>query len=187
MSAIDITKTLLNTPILKTDGTVDLRFNMNVTNNGNVNLNNLQIEDDLTVFNPINSVAIINTSANISPNSAYNGISNINTLLGLDDFAPNETGSFDLLINVGPFDPTPENIGNAALVKAFDPAGNLIQDNDEVPTTLPKQLPAIDVIKSLKGQPIVNADGTYSLIYNIKVNNIGNACLLYTSPSPRDS
>jgi len=155
LATVDITKTLLNT----------------------LNLTDLQIEDDLTVYNPINSVSIINTSANISPNSSYNGISNINTLLGIDDFAPSEAGSFDLIINVGPYDPTPGNVSNIAVVKATDPAGNIVQNDNTAPTTLPQQLPAIEAIKTLKGQPIINADGTYSLTYNIKVNNIGNADL----------
>jgi len=176
-ASLNVQKTLLNNPTLNADGTVDLEFNIRLTNTGNVDLNNLQVADELNIFTPVNSTSVVNTSSNISPNSSYNGVSNLNTLLGNDNLMPAETAIFDIVVNVGPYSFTPTNIANQIEVTAKDPAGNEITEIATAPVVLPEQEPAITITKNNIGEPVLKNNGSFDLSYSIEVSNNGNANL----------
>ena len=99
---IEVSKSISSNPALNADGTYDLTFKFIIKNSGDVDLNNVQLVDDLTLFAPVNNVLYANESANLSPNSNFDGVAIMNTLTGVDVLAPNETGTFELVLNVGP-------------------------------------------------------------------------------------
>ena len=176
-ASLNVEKTLLNTPMLNADGTIDLEFNIRLTNIGNVDLSSIQVVDELNIFTPVNGVSVVNTSSNVSPNSSYNGVSNFNTLLGNDNLAPGETAIFDIVTNVGPYSFTPTNIANQIEVTAQDPAGNEVAEIADEPVVLPEQEPAISITKNNVGTPVLNNDGSFDIIYSIDISNNGNANL----------
>jgi len=176
-ASFNVEKTLLNNPTLNGDGTIDLVFNIVLTNTGNVNLSSLQVVDELNIFTPVNSANVVNTSSNISPNSSYDGISNLNTLLGIDSFSPGQTATFDIITNVGPYSFTPANLFNEIEATAKDPTGNVITETTNEPVILPEQEPAISIVKSNAGTPVLKNDGSYDIAYSLEIANNGNANL----------
>jgi len=174
---LNVEKTLLNNPTLNADGTVDLEFNIRLTNTGNVDLNNIQVIDELNTFTPVNSASVVNTSSNVSPNSSYDGVANLNALLGNDNLTPGETAIFDIVTNVGPYSFTPTNIANEIEVTAQDPAGNGVTQIANEPVVLPEQEPAISIVKTNVGIPVLNSDGSFDISYSIEISNNGNANL----------
>jgi len=119
-----ITKTITNGPTLNANGTYDITFDFNLENSGNVNLNNLQAIDLLTVSAPVNNIAFGTNTPNLTLNNAFDGSTDTNLLAGTDSFAPAETGNFQLIINVGPGSNF-TNINNQVDAEGTAPDGTL--------------------------------------------------------------
>jgi len=166
------------------DGTYNLTFNFIIKNTGDVDLNNVQLIDDLAPFAPVNSILYANESANLSPNANYDGVGNLNTLTGVDVLAPGETGTFELVLNVGPHNPSLTSIPNVAEVNAIAPNTVAVDNKDDVIPSFQAAIPALKIDKTLFNGPNLNADGTYNISFKIEAKNAGNVNLSNIQVTP---
>jgi len=197
LGEIGIAKELTAISNILPDGTYDITYTLFIENSGPVNVSDIQIVDNLsTSFSgsasvPINAVNLTNASSNLSPNGVYNGITNTNVLLGIDDFVPGETGLIQIKVNVGIVPQPGGDFANQAFVSGIDSDGSPINDssddgldpdidgdgplNDNRPTivTLEPGLSSIEITKTIISTPKLNKDGTHDVIYNLKVQNTG--------------
>ncbi len=194
---IGLAKTISSTPVNNTNGTYTLSYQLKVQNVGNVLLHNVQVADNLTTTFP--GLILTGVSASIANqppgttltiNSSYNGSSNINLLSGTNTLKPGEYGiiqvTFTVALNgsLGPFN-------NSAGSSATSPAGIAVSDisqdgtnvdpnnngpgdnSDPTPVTFTEN-PIIGLAKVLYGTPVNNNDGTWSLKYRLRIQNMGN-------------
>jgi len=162
---VDMSKSVNGTPILNADGTYDVTFDFYVENTGNVNLSNLQITDALTAFAPVNSIAFGTATPNLSLNTAFDGSIDINLLAGTDTFAPGENGNLQFSINVGPGNNL-NSIINIADVTGTGIDGNTYNSNSIARVNFPVPNNSIYLLKTVNGRPVLNADGTYDIIFD---------------------
>jgi len=188
-SQILLAKRLNELPKLQSDGSYNLTYSFVIQNAGNTLLNEVQITDDLSSFQPVNNAEVLFTSANISPNANYNGISDVNLLNGLDDLAPDELATFNLQLNIGPYDNSIDTLFNSATILSKTPSGQIIQDvsgftlgtsaTENLPTATPLIIPGPDlsITKRLASNPIINTDGSFTATYVVEIKNTGNVVL----------
>ncbi len=174
VSSLNIEKTLIDGPTVQNNGTYNMTFNVFLQNDGNLNLSNIQIVDDLSAFAPVNNAILANVSANLQTNFAYDGINIINTLSGNNTLAVNEMASFDLVINVGPYASPPTDLINSIVANTSDPEGNVIEYVAEAATEFPEQIAELGLSKLMTNGPALNSDGTYDIIMRIVAENMGN-------------
>lgn len=173
-------------------GQFDVVFEVTLENMGDVNLNNVQATDDLSVSfaAPATIVSVSSiTSAALAENTAFNGTSNKNLLLATDTLAPGQTATVQFTVR---FDPNGRNnITNAATASATSPVGTPVNDtstegsdpdgadndnnpdeNTITPVTIP-ELPELGVAMAA-ATPVNNNDGTYTVVYTVTIENLGN-------------
>ncbi len=177
VSSLDIEKTLINGPEILDDGTYNISYHVALQNTGTLNISSIQMIDDLSAFEPVNSALLANVSANLSPNFAFDGITTQNILTGDNSLTVGESASFDIVINVGPYDIIPTNLSNSIIANISDPDGNITEYNAEAPTEFPSLLAELGVAKLLTNGPSLNTDGTYDIIMRIIAENMGNVAL----------
>jgi uncharacterized repeat protein (TIGR01451 family) len=176
-------------------GQFDATFEITLENMGDVNLNNVQATDDLaaTFAAPATIVSVSGiTSAVLAENTAFNGTSNQNLLLATDTLTPGQTATVQFTMR---FDPNGRNnITNAATASATSPGGTSVNDtstegtdpdgtdNDNNPdenTTTPVTIPELPElgVAMVAATPVNNNDGTYTVVYTVTVENLGNVDL----------
>jgi len=176
-ASINADKLLIEPPVLNEDGTYDFMYSINLTNTGNVILTDIQVIDDLTAFEPVNSTFVLSPSANLSPNPVFNGLQNKNTLSGNDYLSPGETASFALTLNAGPFNPTPSSLLNEIKVSGKDPINNIVEELDAALSSINSINPSISVNKNITSAPDYHSDGTYDILFTIETENTGDVVL----------
>ena len=134
-----ISKEVASIPEDLGNGSFRVTFNMVVENDGNVDISDLQVEDDLlaALNNPTpNGATVANASVafvsgtTLTPNPSFTGAGNNNMLLGTDSFP---VGSSSVLALTFEFIPD-SYLGpylNMARVMGMDPAGNIETDDSE--------------------------------------------------------
>ena len=97
------------------DGTFTLSYTIQITNQGDVPIHNLQVEDNLVAAFPGLTLSNILTSVedpvstSLSINGSYNGDSDVNLLTGSDTLMVSETAlihitlTVELVDSLGPF------------------------------------------------------------------------------------
>ncbi len=179
------------------DGSFTTTITLTLENLGNVVLQDLQISDDLSAAFPAPAtVNIANvTSPLLSLNPAYDGVSDINLLLGSDSLpvASAATVTFDVTFDpaglAGPF-------SNMAIGDATGPGGSTTSDRsdngtetdssgdgdpggpgEDDPTSITfVEDPVVDIAKSAS-PTIDNLDGTFTTTITLLVENLGNVVL----------
>gem|GEM_PF-745728 len=182
-------------PISNGDGTYDMTFEIRVENNGNINLDSLQVGDDLTaVFGTDCDWTIDGLSSDeFTLNDNYNGQTDTLLLQGDDELKSWDEGAIYIQLNVGPC----SNLGpftNSATGTAETPTGEEVldvsqtgsepdsdgdgdtDDNDE-PTEF--EFEETPVIGGAKRVTMVenNGDGSYTVSYEFNVENFGDVNL----------
>ncbi|MBK9106237.1 MAG: HYR domain-containing protein [Saprospiraceae bacterium] len=178
---------------LNPDGSFIVLYEINIENFGDVNLDSVQVTDDLTnTFPaPCSILDIVLTGSNdIQINPAYDGVTDLNLLIGNNILQPGESSSVLLEVTVdecagtGPF-------FNQAVANGVGPDGTAVQDstvngsdpdpngdnnpNEDSPTPFSlTEEPNLGLAKYLSQDPINNGDGTYTVNFCINVENIGN-------------
>jgi len=177
------------------DGSGTVQYEINVENYGDVTLDSIQVLD--TLFNtfdaPCNPTVVEITSDAFIINSDFNGITDFNLLAGVDDLDPGEKGSilltvraFDCGTNQGPF-------ANSAHAEGTSPSGtkttdisddgaNPDTDGDGTPNEDGENDPTLVQFENVYNlgvskdlvQASVNADGTYNIIYEVRVENLSS-------------
>ena len=191
--AIAIAKALLNFTNLG-DGRYQIDYQFNSKNTGNIFLSNVQITEDLaTIFNDTNSFSVLSlSSADLTVNNSFDGNGDTSLLAANQTLAAANTVTVDLSIIVTPgSDLGPYN--NSVNVSATSPSGTSVNDDsdngldpetdngdggvDDVTPITFTEAPAIGIAKALVAEPINNNDGTYTLSYQLNVENIGDIAL----------
>ena len=114
---------------------LDIVYDIQVTNNGAVDLGNIQITDDLTTAYPLPaSFTIVSTKAsNLKVNPAYNGSTNTNLLTGADTLAVGSSGTIKLEVKVD-MGGKPTTFTNTATASGTPPAGPSVTASSSVTT-----------------------------------------------------
>ena len=166
------------------DGTFTIPYTLRVNNDGNVNLSNFQVTDNLsTTFGTVPfSVQSISSPDGLTVNSSFNGSSDTNLLAGTDTLAVNTTAeiTFNVLItpgtNAGPFD-------NTAIANGTSPDGTSVSDdstngsnsdpdgdgdptNNAVPTSV-----TVSISTTTNGTPNVRLVKRVTRVNNTPFNN----------------
>jgi hypothetical protein len=178
------------------DGSATVTYEFNIENFGNIDLQNIQATDDLaTIFAPCNDIEILSiTSDDFTVNGAYNGVGDLNMLIGDDDLPAGDQGAILLTINVdgcggdtGPF-------LNQATLTADSPDGTMLMDlsqdgsdpdpdgdgdptNNDDPTETEFEFMSFIGIAKAATQVINNADGSSTVTFEFNVENFGNQIL----------
>lgn len=194
---VGISKVVNAGPTNNGDGTFTLTYRLFLENFGDVSLSNVQVVDDLaSTFNLASGYVVDSTSAvGVTVNPAYTGIApNTNLLLGTDSLAISSTATIDLSVTVTPG----ANLGpynNNASVNGTSPAGATATDDSQAgndpdsngnddPTDDTGPTPvsfvegvSIGLAKTISAAPVYNGDGTFTLTYQMRVENTGDTLL----------
>jgi uncharacterized repeat protein (TIGR01451 family) len=181
-------------------GLFDAVFEVTLENMGDVNLNNVQAVDDLSVTfaSPATIVSVSNITSALAENTSFDGSSDKNLLLATDTLTPEQTATVQFTVR---FDPNGRNnITNAATASATSPDGTTVNDtstegtdpdgtdndnnpdeNAVTPIIIP-EAPELGVAMAA-ATPVNNNDGTYTVVYTVTVENLGNVDLNSTQVS----
>ncbi len=184
-------------PVNNNDGTYTVTYSIKIENTGNVPLNNVQATDNLaTTFTGASSWVVTGvTSALFAENyPGYDGNTDQNLLAGTDILAVGASGTVIITVNVTPA--TKMGVySNTAAASGIGSGGtsasdnsyngtNVDPDNDGNPTNnaSPTPLtftesPQIGLAKTIPAAATNNGDGTFTLTYEIRVENTGNVPL----------
>jgi subtilisin-like proprotein convertase family protein len=178
---------LVNNP----DGSATITYEINVENFGTVDLDSLQVTDDLfeTFPAPCAITNVIITSDDYLVNVNFNGLTDVNLLLGSDVLQAEDKGSILLTITVGacglnngPF----FNYAEADAVQGDgthitdtsnwgvdpDPNGDGIPDEESGTPVTFEEMVNLGVAKDLIFAQI-NPDGSYDITYEFNIQNFG--------------
>jgi uncharacterized repeat protein (TIGR01451 family) len=192
---IGVAKALVGTPINNGDGTYTLSYQILVKNTGDVPLTNVQVTDNMIItFGGAALTVNSLTSSDMAVNVPYDGTSDLNLLTGTDGMLVGEQDTINLTVtvtpgtNLGPYNNTASGQGTStggAIVMddshdgaQVDPENDGTNDNnDPTPVTFTEN-PIIGVAKTISTAAVSNNDGTYTLTYQILVQNYGDVPLI---------
>ena len=190
--------------VANANGTYDITYKLTVRNHGTTSLHNIQVVDNLrsTFPNPITIQVVGLTSAGnglVTNPVIYDGISNTSILnstastlaIGAADtlyltvrINPNgRYGRFDNTAFVSGTGPNNNVItrDNSHIGLNDDPDGDNnpdeIGENNPTPVFIPYAVAQIGIAKEVIGTPSLNADGSYSVHYQMHVSNLGTVQL----------
>lgn len=203
--AIGVGKVVVGALVDHGDGTFTVNFDLRVENLGNVDLTSVQVVDDLAAAFPapatIQTVSAVTAgmvagTGALTANPTYNGVGNPNLLnSAASNLAVGAIGQITVAVR---FDPgTATNFSNQASASAVSPQVVAVDDpsddaldpdtngngnadeageNDATLITLPP-VPVIGLAKALVGAAVDNGDGTYTVAFRLRIENLGNADL----------
>ena len=179
------------------DGTFTVAYTLTVKNYGDVQINNLRVQDNLDATFGAGKYAVTGlTSAEFAENwpAGYNGGSNTDLLAGSDMLPVNGAGTIIATVVVTP-GVTSVTYQNVATVIGVSPGGSAVTDqsqngtnpnpdtdndptNNNEPTPVSYvEHPKLGVAKRVVGTPVYNGDSTYDVTYEILVQNLGDVVL----------
>ena len=180
--AIDVAKSVSESPTNNGDGTFSLTYSIDVTNTGDVDLDAVQITDGLeTVFGgALVSAAQSVAAGSCTENAAYTGLApNANLLSGADTLGVGDSCQIDILVivTVDASDPAAADLDvdytNTADGQGTAPSGATPTDSDNATSQFAEN-PALDIDKNITSGPANNGDGTFTLTYTLDLANTGD-------------
>ncbi len=181
-------------------GNTDVTFLLTLTNSGNVNVDNLQLEDDLGDHVPDAALAAF-VSANILPgmntppvlNPSFEGENSIRLFDGTSGMlAPNQSLEVELVVELDPNQLLQyDTLTNQSFAYGTDPSGSHVSAASDAPTGAPGNtggsvdgtllyIPSINVAKTAlnyETSPACNAAGDIELTLQLNIQNTGNTLL----------
>ncbi len=198
---IGTAKTVSSGPTRMVDGSYDITYSVVVQNYGNVTLNNVTANDDLTQTFQSPATFTVKSVSGTGANASFNGSSNQNLLASGSSLSVGQSRTVQFTVNVkpngsfGPFDNSvfaqgtaPATIANPTPTPVTDlsndgtnpnPSGDNVPNkpSENAPTTVSlAPNPVIGTAKSVSAA-IRQADGSYNLTYTVLVRNYGNTVL----------
>jgi len=197
---IGLAKVLYGIPVNNNDGTWSLKYRLRVQNTGDVPLSAVQITDNLastfsglTLSGVSASIIAQPVSTSLTANGSFDGSSNTSLLSGSNSLLVNEYAILEISMSVelngslGAFNnnavangtgiigtPVSDNSVNGTIVDP-DADGNPTNNTSPTPVTFSEH-PEIGIAKSV-GAPVNNNDGTYTVVYTLKIENTGDVPL----------
>ncbi|MEM6639518.1 MAG: OmpA family protein [Pseudomonadota bacterium] len=187
---IGTAKVVSSGPVDNNNGSFTLAYTIVVENTGDVILNNLQVQDDLSETYAGAGSFVVNgiESVDLTVNTGYDGQNDINLLAGTDTLAIAERRSVTVTVTVVP-GTNPGPYLNTAIGQGTSPSGGPVQDpstegtdvdpdndgdpsNNNDPTPVTFSLPILSVTKS--AQPAQVTIGGI-VRYTITIQNSGGA------------
>ena len=188
------------------NGTFTVNFDLRVENLGNVDLTNIQVVDNLaTTFPaPVTIVGVSGLTASIfsgsgtfTANAGYNGVGNTNLLTAASSNLT--VGAVGRILFAVTFDPNsaPGPFNNQATASGLSPQSATVTDlsdnaldpdtngngdpdepgeNDPTPVGVPEN-PVIGVAKQVNGAIVSNGNGTFTVNFRLRVENLGSVDL----------
>ena len=192
---LGLAKRVSEGPLSNGDGTYSLTFEIRVENNGNINLDSLQVTDDLEdVFDTDCDWTIDGLSSEeFTVNDSYDGIDDIELLRGDDELKNWNEGAIyiDLTVgsctDLGPFTnhaigtaktPTGEDVMDVSQTGSEpDPDGDGETDDNDAATEFEfEENPIIGVSK--RAVEVINhSDGSATVTYEFNIENFGDVNL----------
>ncbi len=193
---IGVAKAVNAGPTNNGDGTFTLTYRFTLENFGDIPLNSVQLVDNLSnTFSGATGFTVDSvTSTDFTPNAGFNGTTDTNVLAGTDGLALAAVGTVDVTVTVTPGG-NPGPYDNASFASAQSPGGSLTLDNsvdgldpdpdgngDPVDNVSPTPVtfsenPELGVAKRVVATPVNNGDGSYTLTYEVTVENSGDVTL----------
>ncbi len=192
--ALRIEQELLGRPVWNTDGTFDVSFSIDLINDGDVELRNMQVNQDLLRALGEDSHIVVREirSAKLTVNSDFDGLGqgpleqshedsergdsgDTRLLVGTDTLAAGDRATVELDMTI-----TPESRGvysTRTAVSGRTPGGaGLGSTGDEIEANTLTRLSVegeLGVAKQVIGEPEVRSDGGVAVTYEILVENSG--------------
>jgi len=161
------------------DGSLSVPVILTVSNIGIEDLSELQIVDDLDIFETGQLIAVENLLApGLDVNSAYDGLQDINILNGTDTLPISSSVTVTLTLRFDPGEEDGPFVNTATTNAVSDTTSALVDDSSNAPiSTRPTEpFPAIEIEKTV-GSVADNGDGSLSVDVSLLVTNIGNEVL----------
>ncbi len=198
---IGTAKTVSSGPTRMADGSYDITYSVIVQNYGNVALNNVSANDDLTQTFQSPATFTVKSVSGTGANASFNGSSNKNLLAAGSSLAVGQSRTVQFTVNVkpngsfGPFDNSvfaqgtaPATIANPNPTPVTDisndgtnpnPSGDNVPNkpSENAPTTVSLSPNAVIGTAKSVSAAIRQADGSYNLTYTVLVRNYGNTVL----------
>ncbi|MEL7311652.1 MAG: OmpA family protein [Pseudomonadota bacterium] len=193
---IGVAKAVTAGPTNNGDGTYSLTYTITVENSGDVALSDVQIDEPLDItFAGASFVIDSLTSTDLTVASGvFDGASNTGLLAPGVELIAGASGTIELSLtvtpgaNLGPYNNTATAIGTSpsGATPSDTSADGVVPDanndgdpgNDDTPTSVSFDEDAeIGVAKAVTDGPTNNGDGSYSLTYQIVVQNSGDVAL----------
>lgn len=203
---IGVAKAVAGAVVANGNGTFTVNFDLRVENHGNVDLTGVQVSDNLLLTFPVPAAvvsvtpvtaAILTGVGTLTANAGYNGTGNNNLLVAASSSLT--VGAVGRITFAVTFDPNAASgpFNNQATATATSPQGATVTDlsdngldpdpngnndpdepgeNDPTPVGVP-QAPEIGVAKQVSGPIINNGDGSFTVPFRIRVENLGNVDL----------
>jgi hypothetical protein len=193
VQAIGIAKNVASA-ILNNDGSFTITYEFNIENFSSTEIDSIQVVDDLAAA--FAAPCVVNvlqlTSDDFTVDTSYNGVTNLNMLIGSDNLPFDDLGSILLEINVDMCGDTLGPFSNQAILTGLTPGGLLLTDlsqegsnpdpdDDEDPTNNNDptivtfvENPSLGVAKRVSAGPELDGDEDYRLTYEIRVENLGD-------------
>jgi hypothetical protein len=192
---IGVAKRVSDGPTNNGDGSYDVTFEIRVENFGDVGLGEIQVTENLAnTFANADSFAIVSLeSEEFTANVGFNGDGDINLLTGIDTLEAGNDGAIYLTVRVFPGDVLTGYLNNV-VATGTPPTGTPISDTstdgsdpdpnndgnpeEDEPTPVDfEQVAQVGIAKRVSTGPILEADNTYTVTYEIRVENFGNVAL----------
>ncbi|MGB4819128.1 MAG: hypothetical protein WBP33_08430, partial [Saprospiraceae bacterium] len=192
---LGLAKYLSHDPINNGDGTYTVTFCLRAENNGNVNIEDLSITDDLeATFGALCAYDVTNiNSEEFQVNTNYNGDTDIELLLPGEELKSWEEGEVCITVLVGPCDALGP-FSNTATINGETPIGDPVTDvsqegsnpdpdgdgdptNNDEPTTFDlAENPVIGIAK--RAVNVTNLpDGSANVTYEFNIRNYGDVAI----------
>ena len=161
-------------------GLFDVTYTVTVTNSGTTNLASVQVVDDLeAAFTGTATFAVTagpTASGTLTANGGYNGVGDDNLLVaGSSTLIPSASETIMYTVR---FDPNSEAgpFVNTAAGSAVDPSMTPVNDSDTASAPVGEN-PSLDVVKSVQGGLVDNGGGSFTVTYQVSLENTGNVDL----------
>jgi len=162
------------------DDTFSVPITITVTNTGNEALSSLQLEDDLDIFGAGRLIAVDDlTSATLTVNPNYDGLTDLNLLTGTDNLPVAASATVTFTVRFDPGDETGPFVNTVMARATGQTSGEVVSGSNDAsfparPPAPPE--PAIAVQKSA-GEVVDNGNDTFSVPITITVTNTGDDVL----------
>jgi uncharacterized repeat protein (TIGR01451 family) len=181
LRAVDVTKSVVGSPVENGDGTTTITYDVVVTNAGNVATT--YDLDDVPAFGTgasVVSASVTSAPAGVTPDPTWNGASNTSIATGIAlPVGGAHTYRIAIVARVDARSATAASadctIDDGEATTGFRNEASASANGTTVDADACAPFAAVTMTKSLAGTPVENGDGTTTVAYDVTVRNVGAA------------